>query len=44
VLREDPSLDNLLKAAWAMELADHQATAMEGEPPGSKGWLTRSCC
>ena len=31
-LREDPSLDNLLKAARAMELADYQATAMEGEP------------
>ena len=30
-LREDLSLDNLLKAARAMELADHQAMAMEGE-------------
>ena len=30
-LREDLSLDNLLKAARAMELADHQAMAMEDE-------------
>ena len=30
-LREDPTLDALVKAARAMELSDAQATVMEGE-------------